>query len=206
MPERYSDKMVANLLPSPLNIDMATWVSKRKAEYVAGRYLAKQALNYLDARYDIVKTGKNREPIWPQGFVGSISHTGTTVICAVSSVNDHQRIGLDIERIMAKKTVLELHDIVLVSQEYPLVRRDYQLDVATFTAIFSAKESLYKALYPEVKRYFDFLDAMVTQMDLQQGRFSIQLLQTLTPELKANLVFKGQVFINQNHIITSIID
>ncbi len=206
MLDRYSDRVAAGLFEQPLPLDMSTWMNKRKAEYVAGRYLAKLALNQLQANSEVVKTGANREPIWPKGFVGAISHTAFTAICAVSSVEEHQRIGLDMELVMTEKIALELHSSLLVPQEYDLVRVGAQINTEVFTGIFSAKESLYKALYPEVKRYFDFLDAAVTQIDLHNGWFDIQLVQSLTPELTAGQRFRGQISITQNQVFTSIIE
>ncbi|MEL1221549.1 4'-phosphopantetheinyl transferase superfamily protein, partial [Aeromonas hydrophila] len=51
------------------------------------------------------------------------------------------------------------------------------------TLIFSAKESLFKALYPRVGRYFDFLDARWLTMTEQT--LTLELVGGLTPELPA---------------------
>ncbi|SUI55146.1 Uncharacterised protein [Serratia marcescens] len=49
------------------------------------------------------------------------------------------------------------------------------------TLTFSAKESLFKALYPQVRCYFDFLDARMVAVDTQRQTFVLALLKTLTP-------------------------
>ena len=49
------------------------------------------------------------------------------------------------------------------------------------TLTFSAKESLFKALYPQVRCYFDFLDARMVAVDMQRQTFVLALLKTLTP-------------------------
>jgi enterobactin synthetase component D len=51
------------------------------------------------------------------------------------------------------------------------------------TLVFSAKESLFKALYPRVGRYFDFLDARWLTMTEQTLTFELK--SALTPELSA---------------------
>ncbi|MGL6523541.1 4'-phosphopantetheinyl transferase superfamily protein, partial [Aeromonas dhakensis] len=51
------------------------------------------------------------------------------------------------------------------------------------TLIFSAKESLFKALYPRVGRYFDFLDARWLAMTEQT--LTLELVDSLTPTLPA---------------------
>ncbi|MCO4203860.1 4'-phosphopantetheinyl transferase family protein, partial [Aeromonas taiwanensis] len=51
------------------------------------------------------------------------------------------------------------------------------------TLVFSAKESLFKALYPRVGRYFDFLDARWLAMTTQT--LTLELKTPLTPALPA---------------------
>ena len=52
-----------------------------------------------------------------------------------------------------------------------------------FRVVFSAKETLFKCLYAEVGRYFDFRDALVDALDAASGRFNVRLLVPLTPRL-----------------------
>ncbi|MCV6604473.1 MAG: hypothetical protein OIF34_04145, partial [Porticoccaceae bacterium] len=50
-------------------------VPKRQAEFLAGRHCAALALKSLGFENTEVQSGENRIPHWPQGAVGSISHT-----------------------------------------------------------------------------------------------------------------------------------
>ena len=60
-------------LALPVTLDKA--VQKRKAEFLAGRYCARAALAQLDGSLAVnIGIGANREPLWPPGFVGSITH------------------------------------------------------------------------------------------------------------------------------------
>ena len=60
------------------------------------------------------------------------------------------------------------------------------------TLTFSAKESLFKALYPQVRCYFDFLDARMVAVDMQRQTFVLALLKTLTPNCPAGRRFNGR--------------
>ena len=53
---------------------------------------------------------------------------------------------------------------------------------AWLTVLFSGKESLFKALYPGVGRYFDFLDATAGHLDACAGTFTLALRVPLSPE------------------------
>ena len=50
---------------------------------------------------------------------------------------------------------------------------------ALLTALFSAKESLFKAAFGVVGRYFDFAAARVCAVDLEQQRLCLRLTETL---------------------------
>lgn len=63
---------------------------------------------------------------------------------------------------------------------------------ALLTLAFSAKESLFKTLYPQVRCYFDFLDARMTAVDVQRQTFVLELLKTLTPHCPADRRFSGR--------------
>src|SRR3979409_1002599 len=48
---------------------------KRQREFLAGRWCAEEALQCLGAGSTHVAMAKDRAPIWPDGVVGSITHT-----------------------------------------------------------------------------------------------------------------------------------
>ena len=52
------------------------------------------------------------------------------------------------------------------------------------TLVFSAKESLFKCLYPRVQEFFGFAAARVIALDRVRHTLVIQLEQTLTPHLR----------------------
>ena len=69
---------------------------KRLADFSTGRYCAMKALEQIGIQNVIIPIGKDREPIWPEGIVGSISHCESLTGAIVSRKADHISLGLDI--------------------------------------------------------------------------------------------------------------
>jgi len=187
----YSDSNVKYLLEDNINELLDKAVVKRKSEFVAGRYLSRRALMSLGASNVSVGIGINREPLWPNSFIGSISHSEGVAICAVSHQDDSKRIGIDVEDFFNVKTARDIVSTVLIDAEYELVGTNTNLNPVILTLIFSAKESLFKALYPEVGHYFDFDAAEIKEINFQTGELSLRLVQKLTPNLPVGTYFQG---------------
>lgn len=140
-----------------VNLEQA--VIKRKAEYLAGRYCAKLALrNHFGENQIIcdIPSGKHREPVWPASVLGSITHTNTYALCAIGDCNSFQGIGIDLEEIMETNNANQLAEQVHDQHELKLLTaNNFPANFAT-SLLFSAKESIFKALYNNVSEYFGF--------------------------------------------------
>ncbi|MBB1332177.1 4'-phosphopantetheinyl transferase superfamily protein [Pseudoalteromonas sp. SG43-7] len=148
-------------------------VVKRRAEYLAGRFCAKQVLTALNIPcFDII-SGPDRAPIWPKNIIGSITHTQGIAMAIACQHTDIAGIGIDIEQLMSAKQELELQKQILHPDEYPLFRRLAGQLSHPLTVIFSAKESIFKALYPSVKQFFGFEAAQLIAFNQQQLQFKI---------------------------------
>jgi 4'-phosphopantetheinyl transferase EntD len=123
-------------------------VSKRKREYSTGRWLARRALSCLGQEVEHLLSGVAREPLWPEGICGSITHTDSLAAVAVANCVDILGIGIDMERVGAV-------DQKLLPKLLTRVERA-NLNGIDPTLIFSAKEACYKLLYPIVGEYVDF--------------------------------------------------
>src|SRR5580692_7617313 len=77
---------------------LTTAVASRRAEFVAGRLCAREALAALGAPSTRVPRGIDGAPEWPTGFVGSISHTAELAFAAVAPAAEARGLGLDVER------------------------------------------------------------------------------------------------------------
>ncbi|EPF0314948.1 enterobactin synthase subunit EntD [Enterobacter chuandaensis] len=155
-PTTFTD---ADLLWLPHHAQLADAGRKRKADHLAGRIAAMHALN----ERTIPAIGPSGEPLWPEGVSGSITHSGTQ---AMAVVTQHPAlIGIDCEAILPENEAREIKDGILDEQEERvLCRAGYPFALA-LTLAFSAKESLFKALFPQVQTYMGFDCARVTLLD-----------------------------------------
>lgn len=180
-------------------------VTKRRAEFLAGRIAAMVALESLDAREVGVATGTHRNPIWPQGFLGSISHTSELALAVVAPEGSVTYVGIDHEAMIPMNVATKIAPQILNSDEMQLYHQ-LSIDFDQFcTIVFSAKESVFKAIYPKVERYINFSEARVTQICVEKQRFELELCSTLLrDELPAGKVFHGRLLICA-HFITTLI-
>ncbi len=71
-------------------------VAKRRSEYQCGR-LAAQTLLHEKQIYAQVTQSTDGAPIWPGGWLGSISHTDHCAIAVIAPQNKRCILGIDIE-------------------------------------------------------------------------------------------------------------
>lgn len=190
-PTAYNDALY-DRIAIPLSQDLARSVPKRRAEFLAGRYLARHVLDKLGIANFTLQSAQDRSPLWPENVCGSLSHNKDSVLCAV-----HYRdvgfggVGVDVETIMSTDRALSLWPGIVDDDEYQWLQHLDMPFSEALTLNFSAKESLFKALYPAVQHYFDFLDAKMTCLDPDKQVFALQLQTTLTPEFCAGSCFCG---------------
>ena len=151
---------------------IACAVAKRRNEFLTGRELARRALDGLGCPAAPIPVGDMRMPVWPEGYVGSISHSGGLCVAHVGRSGDLAGIGIDIELVGA----LGLH---LVSQacspeEWAAAECDRRSDIDPGTLCFSAKESVYKAYFPLTRVFLDHADVRL-QIDWARGRFAARV-------------------------------
>ncbi|MGE1076349.1 hypothetical protein ACQJ22_27905, partial [Pseudomonas fragariae (ex Marin et al. 2024)] len=63
---------------------LAEAVPKRQAEFLAGRFLGQAALTLFGHDPQPIGIGNRREPVWPSGISGSISHSHGICVCMVT--------------------------------------------------------------------------------------------------------------------------
>ncbi len=145
--------------------------TKRSREFSAGRSCAHSLLESW-GETETVAVSADRSPIWPDGFVGSISHSDQWVWAAVAQQESIQSIGVDTETIVDHQTRNEVQREIATLEEWA-VARELNLDPeTTFTILFSAKESFYKCWYPQTQKYFEFCDAGLVSCDRNRLRIS----------------------------------
>jgi 4'-phosphopantetheinyl transferase EntD len=165
-------------------------VIKRRSEYLAGRFCCQDVLKKLGANSTSVSTGKGRLPLWPLGYIGSLSHSGNRAIAVIGECDKVNFIGVDIEKYVTG-ILFEIVNEVISSEESNYLKSlplNYELGLLL---IFSAKESLFKALYSKVGFYFDFHSASIFNINVNKGFFEVRLNHGLSYEFKKDDYFKG---------------
>lgn len=139
-------------------------VAQRRAEFLAGRWCAARALGALGGGGTV---GRTREgaPVWPRGFVGSITHSHGRVVAVAAESGAMASIGLDVERLVTDAVADELAPRVLGVDERRVLEHAVDAGGPAFTLGFSAKEALYKCLYPVAGEFMDFDAARVVAAD-----------------------------------------
>lgn len=202
--ETFSDATAAGLgIRVPDSMQRA--VAKRKAEYVAGRFCARQSMRGMIADYDQdLATLPDRGPAWPVGIVGSITHTVGFASAVTCSAQFARGIGIDSERIMSDSAARSVRDSVLSTHD---ARPDGMVldDAVWTTLVFSAKESVFKCLYPLVKKMFWFDAVGIEIVDADRGMFRATLLCDLSPDLHAGMRLEGSYQIDSSYVHTGIL-
>ena len=135
---------------------------KRRQDFTLGRAAARNVLSGIG--FPVVSPvlrGEQREPLWPVGVVGSISHSGTYGVAAAAWQQDVPAIGIDIQRIEERYTD-ELLARFADPTEFDWVRSDPSKRTERAVKLFSGKESVFKALYVLRRVWFAFDVAHLT--------------------------------------------
>jgi enterobactin synthetase component D len=156
----------------------------RRRTWVGGRAAMHEALDRLGVRSETVPADSRGAPVLPAGIAGSISHKEGLAVALVA-LEARARVGVDVEmdvprphdlsgRILAADEVAELANLDAVALAREVLLR------------FSAKEAVYKALDPFVRRYVGFKEVSVftradgtaqvtTHLEHAEGPFAVEV-------------------------------
>ncbi|NRA67943.1 MAG: 4'-phosphopantetheinyl transferase superfamily protein [Pseudobacteriovorax sp.] len=179
-------------------------VPKRQIEFMAGRLCAHHSLKtlgYAGTKY--LQTGEHRQPIWPDGFVGAISHSHGAAIAIAGHSSEWAGMGVDIEHFIESPSEGLIKQICSLTESEQLNSLNGYTKGEVLTFIFSAKESLYKALFPRVGRFFGFGAAEVS-LDLPQNSGVIRIVEDLAP-FKKDEFFTVNFVTKSNYCISKIL-
>ncbi len=177
-------------------------VPKRRRDFQAGRTCARRALGIIGVENAAIPVGERRQPIWPSGYTGSITHTKGYCAATVAKLTDCQNIGIDAElntplnsqvvpTILRKTEQMHIHDLEKTHNSH------LNLD----KVIFSAKESIYKAFFPMYEVYLGFLEAELT-LDLENMSFSARIHQKKKDIRRS---YNGSFCTDSEYVYTSVI-
>ena len=175
---------------------------KRLAEYFMARLCVKYALNQFNYHHPLIlDKSVNGKIILPSGFTGSISHAESLAIACISRIEQYAYIGIDVEKIVNYELYNQLSDYVLSRSEMALISDANNSSPETlFTLIFSAKETLFKAISSIIDESFDFHSTKVINFD-RKG-----IVLALDPKLSKRIKLPPYVNIHykisENHVYT----
>lgn len=178
---------------------IARAVEKRRAEYRAARVLARRALSELGLPPSPIVNAPDRAPIFPEGCVGTITHTRSLCLVALAHADDYLALGADVEAATPLKE--SLFETILRPEEQAALRELDPSDRALRAKlIFSIKEAAYKAQYPLSKRYFGFSGMRV---EVQDGMFEAEMTIDAPPFPQGHR-FRGRYAIEGGLILSAL--
>lgn len=144
---------------------VARAVASRQFAYSTGRYLAKRALEGLGAVPRAIPTHASRRPIWPDGIVGSITHSRRYAIAVVCRCPDLAGVGVDLE--LAGRVTENIAASVMTEAERDVSQGDWP--PSADTATFSAKEAVFKAVNPIVGLMVGFKEVEICWLPMERA-------------------------------------
>ena len=121
---------------------VATAGEKRRRDFALGRFCAHAALTQLGRPQDMVGSGRDGAPLWPEDICGSITHTMGYAAALVAGRDRFAGVGVDAEHVggVTEKLWPRLFN---ESERAMLMERGDRAIAATI--LFSAKEACFKA-------------------------------------------------------------
>ncbi|MEM0672023.1 4'-phosphopantetheinyl transferase superfamily protein [Dickeya oryzae] len=181
-------------------------VVKRRAEYLAGRFCAVQALKKWGIYVRYIGRGEHGEPLWPQGMTGSISHCHNRAVALVGHAAGRIGIGIDVEDEISHEVIGNVLTQTLDEHEIDVISVNPALYQACFTLFFSLKESFFKAAYSHVGRYFGFEAISIFKIDFTHQSMDFVLKKTLSPRLVKGKILRGYFRVLPEQQYVTIVD
>jgi phosphopantetheine--protein transferase-like protein len=174
--------------------------SLRINSFCSGRYCAHKCLEEFEVYSTPILINANGSPQWPEGFVGSISHSQNYAGAVVARKENFKSIGLDIEEV--NRIQPDIWHLLFTSDEQSFLsihsEREQQLLATIF---FSIKEAFYKYSSSLTEEFIDFLDVKVTKVN---DTYFIQMLNKISSFSESGLVLKANVIIKDKTIVSCI--
>lgn len=177
---------------------------KRLQDFTAGRLCARRVLAQLGHHQFALLIGDDRRPVWPQGIIGSITHTHN--FCAAIATAESELIALGIDAECLNAVSQQVLPEIATEDEITWLSRFSESDRRHYaTLIFSAKEAFYKAQFQLTKSWMGFHDLVLCPASsrFDQGHFSLVIVNP-PKGLQTKSRISGHFSITREHLITAI--
>ncbi|MEU5717058.1 4'-phosphopantetheinyl transferase superfamily protein [Streptomyces sp. NPDC020403] len=183
---------------------VATSVAKRRHEFAAVRGCARRAMVALGLPPSPVLRGHRGMPLWPEGFVGSMTHCEGYRAAVLARASDVRGLGIDAEpNEPLPAGVWEVIALPSERERIPPAAPDaaHHWD----RLLFCAKESVFKVWFPLTRVELGFDEADITfhrrTENASEGTFTAELLRT-APGMPHSL--RGRWLIDDGFAVTAI--
>ena len=180
---------------------VARAVERRRLEFSTGRACARKALSRLGVAHAALPPGTDRRPIWPLGFIGSITHTESFCAAAVGRCDDGLKsVGIDIEP--AEPLPADLLDTVCQGAERDWIEHATSGDRGLLArAVFCAKECAFKCQFPMSQAMLDFSELTIS-IDRASDTFTAIFCRDAAPFQRGALL-RGRLRIGNGFIVSA---
>ena len=175
--------------------------TSRQREYIAGRVLAREVLGRLGVDAQTIASGPKREPLWPTGIVGSISHNELFCAVVVAQNSVVTSVGIDIETTGRIDRPLWGHLFTAEETEH-LLQLEPAAQSRQATVFFSIKEAFYKYQFPITHAWVGFKDVTVHQ----EGPSFFRLTAQMSDATVANTVVAVVEPVGTDQVIALVVD
>ncbi len=181
---------------------------RRLREFALGRACAREAVAALDPRHAQrpILRAAGRAPRWPAGIVGAITHTGGSAAAAAAQEALYLGVGLDLEA-RPRGSERLARRILRPAERERLAGLPPEQFAGRVAVIFSAKESIYKALNPATGIYLGFQDAEIEGLpgpEAGSGELRWRLLRACGPALPAGYEGRGRFAAHGGLVLTGV--
>jgi 4'-phosphopantetheinyl transferase EntD len=177
-------------------------VPRRRDEFRSGRDCARRALAALGCPAWSIPADSRRLPMWPAGFLGSISHGAGVCVAQVARAGGFLGVGLDVEA--SDAVTPDLVEAIALPDEWRAMARAGGGDRVAAALCFSAKEAVYKAYFPATELVLDFHDVRL-DVDWARGSFVANLVSPDKPGLGGRRSWDGHFLFVGQRVATAVV-
>jgi 4'-phosphopantetheinyl transferase EntD len=167
--------------------------------FALGRAAARDALRQLGVDAVAIGRGTGGEPLWPAGVVGAISHSRDLAVAVAARRADYVGLGLDVEE-LARGLPVRAARLVCRPSEMAWIEEGSATE--RLTMLFSAKEAIFKALYPIERVWLDFADADLTWRG-DRGAFEARVLKSVGQTYPVDFLLEVNCRLVGGHVLST---
>ena len=181
---------------------IAKAAERRKKEFSTSRKAIRDLIHSQCEAWEGVIPDSRHMPVWPEGWVGSISHSKGICSVAIVRSNNLSSIGIDLESLNRIRSEL-WRKIVSEEETSAIQAHAVQTERSVddlMTVVFSIKEAFYKYQFPKTGLWLGFLDVHLNFSPEQTISISLRpdLPQDIAEGIK--IVYR----ITSNHVISTV--